>query len=110
MDDVKLFLNSENNVNVFGICETFLNETVEDKTLKIAGYQFERKDRENCTTSDKTHGVELSYTSLSILTTYGDMISNRSISSPFGYKVAFQTVSDFLSAQFIGRHKLRQIS
>ena len=56
LDDVKLLLNSENNVDVFGICETFLNQTVEDKILKIAGYQFERKDRENCTTSDKTHG------------------------------------------------------
>ena len=41
---------------MFGICETFLNQTVEDKILKITGYQFERKDRENCTTSDKTHG------------------------------------------------------
>ena len=54
MDDVKLILNSKNNVDVFGICETFLNQTVEDKILNIDGYQFERKDRENCTTSNKT--------------------------------------------------------
>ena len=56
LDDVKRLLNSNNKVDVFGICETFLNQTVEDKILKIAGHQFERKDRENCTTSDKTHG------------------------------------------------------
>ena len=84
LDDVKLLLNSENNVDVFGICKKFLNQTVEDKILKIAGYQFERKDRENCTSSDKTHGVELSYTSQSILTTYGDMISNQPTSNPSG--------------------------
>ena len=56
LDDVKLLLSSERNVDVFGICETFLNQTVEDKILNIEGYQFERKDRENCTTSDKTNG------------------------------------------------------
>ena len=38
LGDVKLLLNSENNVDVFGICETFLNQTVEDKILNINGY------------------------------------------------------------------------
>ena len=40
----------ENNkcIDVFGICETFLNETVDDKLLTMNGYRFERKDRRKC--------------------------------------------------------------
>ena len=30
------------------ICETFLNETVDDKLLTMNGYRFERKDRREC--------------------------------------------------------------
>ena len=45
LDDVKIILNGTNNIDVFGICETFLNRTVDDSILNIEGYKFERKDR-----------------------------------------------------------------
>ena len=68
---------------MFEICETFLNQTVEDKILKIAGYQFEKKIVKIASGLIKLMGVELSYTSQSILTTNNDMISNRPTSGPF---------------------------
>ena len=39
-----------------GVCETFLNESVDDKTLHIDGYTFERKDRDACTATDSKNG------------------------------------------------------
>ena len=48
LDDVKLLLRSSNSVDILGICETFLNKYVDDQTVGIAGYTFERKDRDQC--------------------------------------------------------------
>ena len=53
LDEVKLLLSSDNNVDVLGICETFLNKNVDDKRINIDNYKIERKDRENCNMLDK---------------------------------------------------------
>ncbi|MCU7800562.1 MAG: reverse transcriptase family protein [gamma proteobacterium symbiont of Lucinoma myriamae] len=45
IDDVRLLLNKSNNLDIFGVCETFLNNTVADDILTVNGYHFERKDR-----------------------------------------------------------------
>ena len=56
LDEVKLLLSSGNNVDVLGICETFLNKNVDEKTINIDSYKIERKDRENCNMLDKIQG------------------------------------------------------
>ena len=43
-------------MNVFGICETFINRTVDDSILNIEGYKFERKDREDCSLTECDNG------------------------------------------------------
>lgn len=48
LDDTKLLLSSSNSVDILGICETFLNKCVDDQTVGIEGYTFERKDRDQC--------------------------------------------------------------
>jgi hypothetical protein len=45
LDEVKLLLNQENSVNIFGLCETFLTSSVSNDDLNIYGFVFERKDR-----------------------------------------------------------------
>ena len=54
LDEVKLLLSSVNNVGVLGICETFHNKNVDDKTINIDNYEIERKDREHCNMPHKT--------------------------------------------------------
>ena len=53
-DDLKMLVNQNNrkNVDVFGICETWLKDEL-DENLKIEGFNFERKDRRSIT---KTKG------------------------------------------------------
>ena len=48
MYDIERALEMITTSDVFGICETFLNETVDDKLLTMNGYRFERKDRREC--------------------------------------------------------------
>lgn len=48
LDDVKIILDHVNQIDIFGVCETFLNTTIDDITVSINGYNFERKDRDNC--------------------------------------------------------------
>ena len=52
-------LDSENCIDIFGVCETFLNKTVEDSFLHIDGCRFERKDRDdtNCVAASKGGGL-----------------------------------------------------
>ena len=59
LDDVNLILSSTNCVDILGLCETFLNKNIDDSILNIHGYQFERKDRDQCnfTTPDNGGGV-----------------------------------------------------
>ena len=43
-DEVKIILN-ESNVDIFGLCETFLDDKTSNNNLSISGYNMERKDR-----------------------------------------------------------------
>ena len=45
LDYMKILLDLANCIDVFGLCQTFLTETVENDILSISGYTFERKDR-----------------------------------------------------------------
>ena len=40
--------------DIFGLCESFLNQNIPDNLLSINGYQFVREDR--CCTIDKAGG------------------------------------------------------
>ena len=44
---MKILLNQTNSIDIFGLCETFLNETVDNDQVHINGFKFERKDRPN---------------------------------------------------------------
>ena len=44
---MKILLDSANCIDIFGLCETFLNETVDDEVLSMPGYTFEHKDLES---------------------------------------------------------------
>ena len=41
---MKILLNQANSIDIFGLCETFLNETVDNDQVNINGFKFERKD------------------------------------------------------------------
>ena len=50
-------LASKNGPDIFGLCETFLNQNISKKLLAIIGYQFVQKDK-YCNT-DKAGGHAL---------------------------------------------------
>ena len=58
LDQVKIMLQGSA-VDIFGVCETFLNKTINDETLHVNGYTHERKDREACSeiSSDNGGGI-----------------------------------------------------
>ena len=45
LDDLKIMLSESKNVDILGLCETFLDSSVRDEKLHIPNYHFERKDR-----------------------------------------------------------------
>jgi hypothetical protein len=45
MDEIRYHLGKMNKQDIFGICETYLNETIYDNDLKIENFVLERKDR-----------------------------------------------------------------
>lgn len=45
LDEIKLIMSDQNNIDLFCICETFLDTTVSDQELVIDGYAVFRKDR-----------------------------------------------------------------
>ena len=45
IDDIRIILSPENGIDVFGICETFLNPSIDDISISLNGYKIERKDR-----------------------------------------------------------------
>ena len=47
LDEIRLLLNEHRSVNIVGLCETFLNDNVDDNVLSIDGFNFERRDRNN---------------------------------------------------------------
>ena len=48
LDHVKIMLH-ESDIDNFCVCETFLNKTINDETIKINGFTHERKYRDGCT-------------------------------------------------------------
>ena len=55
LDQVKIMLQGST-VDLFGVCETFLNKTIHDDTLHFNGYTHERKDREACSDISSNNG------------------------------------------------------
>ena len=45
LDEVKILLHERRTVDILGVCETFLDNKVDDALLQIDDYVFERKDR-----------------------------------------------------------------
>ncbi|KAK3107876.1 hypothetical protein FSP39_024162 [Pinctada imbricata] len=46
LDEIKILLHERRTVDLLGVCETLLNEQIDDALLNIEGYDFERKDRD----------------------------------------------------------------
>ena len=44
LDEVKNLLHERRTVHILGVCETFLDNKVDDALLQIDDYVFERKD------------------------------------------------------------------
>ena len=47
LDEIRLLLNEHRSVNILGLCETFLNDHIDDNELSIDGFTFERRDRDD---------------------------------------------------------------
>ena len=45
LDEIQLLLHDNRSVNILGLCETFLNDNIDDSILSIDGFNFERRDR-----------------------------------------------------------------
>ena len=48
LDEMKIILDQQKIIDIFGLCETFLDQTVDNDILSMKGYSFERKDRSEC--------------------------------------------------------------
>ena len=46
LDEIKLLLHDQDNIDILCLCETFLNEKFSDNELQIDTYQMTRKDRQ----------------------------------------------------------------
>ena len=55
LDQVKIMLQGSA-VDIFGVCETFLNKAINDETLHVNGFTHERKDREDCSEISSNNG------------------------------------------------------
>ena len=58
-DEVRLIMANENGPDIFGFCETFMNQSVLDSQVAIDGFDFCRKDRAE--TQDKSGGGIILY-------------------------------------------------
>ena len=56
IDQMKILLDQSNSIDIFGLCETFLNESIDDSSVQINGYNFERKDRIQTSTNTSCKG------------------------------------------------------
>ena len=45
---MKILLSELNQIDILGVCETFLNKSIDGTLLHIENYTFERKDRDTC--------------------------------------------------------------
>ena len=58
---MKILLNSSNSINVYGLCETFLNTSTDDSSIHINGYKVERKDIYDSSSTTWGKGEEFSF-------------------------------------------------
>lgn len=58
-DELEITMRTENGSDILGICETFLDQTVSDDQLKLNGFDFFRKDRNE--TQNKSGGGIILY-------------------------------------------------
>ena len=42
---MKVLLDQNRSINSFGLCETFLNDSIDNEQIHINGFKFERKDK-----------------------------------------------------------------
>ena len=47
LEEIKYYLRQPIKPHIFGFCETFLHNSIDDQHISIANYRFERKDRAN---------------------------------------------------------------
>ena len=57
LDQVKIMLHGST-IDIFGVCEIFLNSTVDDDIISINGFTHERNDRYACVDIKQTTVVE----------------------------------------------------
>ena len=57
VDQKKILLDQSNSIDIFGLCETCLNESTDNSSVQIIGYDFERKDRIQTSTNTSGKGV-----------------------------------------------------
>ena len=48
VDELKILLSELNQIEILGVCETLLNNSIDGTLLYIENYTFERKDRDTC--------------------------------------------------------------
>ena len=56
LDEIKNLLNSTKHIDIFGLCETFLRESVDNDILNTNGYTVERNDRHKNNTASANKG------------------------------------------------------
>jgi hypothetical protein len=55
LDELKMLVYGSNNIDLIGICETFLDHEVDNETISVPNFSIERKDRD-CANISKTSG------------------------------------------------------
>ena len=55
LDQVNIMLH-ESDIDILGVCETFLNKTINDEIINVYDFIHERKDREACTDISSNNG------------------------------------------------------
>ena len=51
-----ILLSESNQIDILGVCETFLNKSIDDTLLHIDRFSFERKDRDTCNEIEANNG------------------------------------------------------
>ena len=95
---------------MLGICETFLNKNVDDKTINIDNYKIERKDRENCNMLDKTQGGGI----IIYIADHVNYVRRKDLETPtiesIWVEIRIPNIVRFLSVRFIDLRLQKQNS
>ena len=60
LDQVNIMLH-ESDIDILGVCETFLNKTINDEMINVNGFTHERKNREALQTFHRIMAAEFSF-------------------------------------------------